>query len=96
MPHAWHRELRCFVEQEAAGEVSCAEAISENTSIRRRLVLRGLQNATVHFLPERGTRPIFAINDLRPFNDQSAPYETHDGGRRLSIGPVTGTLLISW
>jgi hypothetical protein len=96
MPRAWHRELRCFVQQEAAGEVSCAEVCSEHPGIRRRLALRGLRNASVHFLPERGTRPIFAVNDLRPQNDQSIPYETHDGGRRLSVGPVTGTLLISW
>jgi hypothetical protein len=96
MPRAWHRELRCFVQQEAAGEVACAEVHSGHPGIRRRLVLRGLRNATVHFLPERGTRPIFAVNDLRPHNDQSAPYETHDGGRRLSTRPVTGTLLISW
>jgi hypothetical protein len=96
MPRAWHRELRCFVQQEATGEVGCAEVYSGHPGIRRRLVLRGLRNATVHFLPERGTRPIFAVNDLRLFNEQSTPYETHDGGHRLSTGPVTGTLLISW
>ncbi len=96
LPRAWHHELRCFVLQEAGGEVSCSEGVSGHIGIRRRLVLRGLRKATVHFLPERGTRPIFVANDLRPFADQSMPFETHDGGRRLSVGPVSDTLAISW
>ena len=96
MPRAWSRELRCFVRQAAIGEVTCAEVHSGHPGIRRRLVLRGLRNAMVHFLPERGARTIFVANDMRPHIERSMPYETHDGGRRLSAGPVTGTLLISW
>jgi hypothetical protein len=96
MPRAWHREIRCFVRQDEAGEIACAEAHSGHPGIRRRLVLRGLKQATVTFLPERGTRPILALNDLRPQNEKSLPYETHDGGRRISAGPLTGTLQISW
>jgi hypothetical protein len=96
MPRSWHRELRCFVEQAEPGEIACTEVHSGHPGIRRRLQLRGLRNATVHFLPERSTKPILALNDLRPQNEKSMPYETHDGGRRISARKLTGTLLISW
>ncbi len=96
LPRALHRELRCFVQQQTAAEIACAVVHSGHPGINRRLVLRGLRGATVHFLPERNTKPIFAANDMRPQNSVSMPYNTHDGGRRLSVGPVTGTLLISW
>ena len=91
-----HRELRCFVEQSESGEISCVELHSGHPGSRRRLQLRGLSNATVSFLPERGTKPILALNDLRPQNEKSMPYETHDGGGRISAGKLTGTPLISW
>lgn len=99
MPRAWHREARCFVEQQADGEISCVERYSGHVGITRRLWLRGLKNATVHFLPE--LRPdakqvIMAVNDLRPHNEQSIPYEREDAGRRLVARGVTGDLLISW
>lgn len=99
MPRAWHREVRCFVEQEADGEVSCVERYSGHVGIRRRLWLRGLKDATVHFLPETGSagrKAILAVNDLRPHNEISIPYEEADGGRRLVARGVTGDLLISW
>ncbi len=99
MPRAWHREVRCFVEQQANGEVSCVERYSGHIGIRRRLWLRGLKNATVHFLPElRPAAPkvIMAANDLRPHNEESIPFERTDDGRRLVVRGITGELLISW
>jgi hypothetical protein len=96
MPRSLHRELRCFVEQDEPGEISCVEVHSGHPGIRRRLQLRGLRNASVHFLPERATKPILALNDLRPQNLKSIPYQTHDSGNRISADKLTGTLLISW
>ncbi len=96
MPRAWRHELRCFVQQEGGGEISCTEGYSGHVGIRRRLILRGLRNATVHFLPEPGARTIFAANDFRPFADQSLPFSTLDDGRRLVTGPVSNALIISW
>lgn len=99
MPRAWHREVRCLVEQQADGEVSCVERYSGHIGISRRLWLRGLKDATVHFLPElrpAAKRIVMAVNDLRPHNEASIPFERADGGRRLVARHVTGDLLISW
>ena len=97
MPRAWHREVRCFVEQQAEGEISCLERHSGHLGIERRLLLKGLNNATVHFLPENpGARVIMALNRIVPHNEESLPFERQDDGRRLVIRNVTGDLAISW
>lgn len=99
MPRAWHREVRCFVEQQKKGEISCVERHSGHVGISRRLWLRGLKQATVHFLPELrpgAKKVIMTINDPRPHIEESIPYEKADGGRRLVARDVTGDLLISW
>jgi len=99
MPRAWHCEARCFVEQQEDGEVSCVERHSGHLGISRRLWLRGLKNATVHFLPElrpSAKKVIMAVNDLRPHNETSVPYESTEEGRRLVVRGVSGDLLISW
>jgi hypothetical protein len=38
-PRAWHKEVRCFVDQRESGEVSCVEAISQYPFIERRRCL---------------------------------------------------------
>lgn len=96
MPRAWHRECRCLVEQEA-GEVSCIERYSGHIGIKRRLHLRGLKDATVHFLPETGDRRVIMVaNDLRTQVTESLPYDREEDGRRLVLRKVSGELLISW
>ena len=99
MPRAWHRECRCLVNQAADGELSCVERYSGHVGITRRLHLRGLKDAEVHFLPEwpaGGTKVIMGANDLRTHRTDSIPYDTADGGRRLVARKITGELLISW
>jgi hypothetical protein len=96
MPRAWHREVRCFVEQTTPGELSCVDQISELPGIRRRMLLKGLTGATVHFYPEDSGKVIMAANDTRLHNRKSLPYSEEDGGRRLVARNITGTLLISW
>jgi hypothetical protein len=96
MPRAWHREARCFVEQSADGELFCVEHYSGHPGIRRRLHLRGLKSATLHFYPEDSGRVIMAANDMRLYNETSVPFTAEDGGRRLVARQITGELLISW
>jgi hypothetical protein len=95
-PRVWHKEVRCLVDQQQSGVVSCIERISEYPFIERRLLLTGLKNATVHFYPENDRRVIMAVNDNRDYNLDSLPYISEDGGKRLVIREVTGQLLISW
>lgn len=68
LPRASHREVRCLVDQAESGEISCTEGISEYPFIERRLLLKGLKNATVHFYPENARRVIMQANDTRTFN----------------------------
>jgi hypothetical protein len=97
MPRAWHRECRCLVTQPTDGELSCGERHSGFVGIRRRLFVRGLKNADVHFLPELpGGKVIMAVNDNRPERINSIPYDVADGGRRLVARNLTGELQISW
>ena len=55
LPRAWRRECRVFVDGQDEGQISCVEQHSGEIGVRRRLFLRGLQNATVRFYPEAGT-----------------------------------------
>jgi hypothetical protein len=102
MPRAWHRECRCFVEQAEEGEISCVERISEEIGIRRRIMLTGLKNATIHFYPEiRPAGPPVRMESGRiraTFFDSEKriEYSPEESGRRLIVREVTGDLLISW
>jgi hypothetical protein len=102
MPRAWHRECRCFVEQPEEGEISCVEGISEEVGIRRRLILTGLKNATVHFYPEvRPAGPPVRMESGRAQansfeNKKQVSYVPEDSGRQLVAHEVTGDLLVSW
>jgi hypothetical protein len=101
LPRAAHKEVRCLVDQSESGELSCVESISEYPFVERRLLLKGLKNAAVHFYPETPLagatrRVIMQSNDTRTYNRDSLPYVQEDEGMRLSIQGVTGTLLISW
>ena len=102
MPRAWHRECRCFVEQAGEGELSCVEGISEEIGIRRRLMLSGLNNATLHFYPEvRPAGPPVYMQSIHsrenPLNSKDRiEYTSEESGKRLVARNVTGNLLISW
>ncbi|MEI7733140.1 MAG: hypothetical protein WCO56_26445 [Verrucomicrobiota bacterium] len=97
MPRAWHREVRVLVEQKDDGELSCIERHSGHVGITRRLHVRGLKQATVHFYPETSAKKvILAVNNLSTTNEKSVPHTVEDGGRRLVARDITGELLISW
>jgi hypothetical protein len=100
MPRAWHRECRVFVEQ-PDGEVSCVEQHSGEIGIRRRLLLRGLKDATLRFYPESGTaeKVTMLLNPAYPFITGTFIRYTvkNDGnGHHLLAEGVTGPVLISW
>jgi hypothetical protein len=96
LPRSAHHEVRCFVDNQKTGEVSCVETYSGYLKIRRRLLLKGLSNATVRFLPEDNGPVIMAANDMRLHNETSLPFTKEDNGRTLVARGITGQLLISW
>jgi hypothetical protein len=96
LPRALHKEIRCLVDQSESGEVSCVEAISEYPFFYRRLLVKGLRNANVHFYPESDRKVVMRINDNRDFVTESEPYERADDGSRFVIKGVTGELNIAW
>ena len=96
LPRAAHKEIRCLVDQAESGEVSCVEAISEYPFVYRRLLVKGLRNATVHFYPESDRKVVMRVNDNRDFVTESLPYDREEGGSRLVIRGVTGELNIAW
>jgi hypothetical protein len=100
MPRSWHKECRIFVEQ-AAGELGCVEQCSVEVGVNRRLKVTGLQNAVLRFYPEGDARePVrFLHNPVDPFliGDFLTPELRDDRfGRHLAVGPVSGSLLVSW
>lgn len=98
-PRAWHRECRAFIEQRE-GEVSCVHLKSGEVGIKRRLLLNGLNDATIRFYPEP-SRPKVTMqpHPQEPYLEGPfLSYQTHDDslGHYLSCEHVSGTVLISW
>lgn len=99
LPRAWHRECRVFVRQAESGEISCRECLSGDTQIERRLIIRGLKNATVTFLRD-SSAPESAVH----FQDQGNWYlgqgkhypAQETSPHHLVVNNISGTLLISW
>jgi hypothetical protein len=95
LPRAQHKEVRCLVDQQD-GEVSCVEAITEYPFFRRRWLVKGLRNATVHFYPEDERPVVMRVNESRTFVRESEPYEREENGGRLVMKDVSGELNIAW
>jgi len=100
MPRAWHRECRVFVRQQD-GEPSCVEQHSGEIGIRRRLLVRGLQDADVLFFPETHAegKVTGLVNGAYPYIQ--GDFVQFDGiadaaGPALRARNVSGSLLISW
>jgi hypothetical protein len=96
-PRAWHHEARVFVEQQQSGVASCSEYFAGMTGFRRRMLIEGLRDATVTFLPEDTGRVVFQVNDMRLHVEQSSVVVTKsEDGRKLTVHGITGSLFISW
>jgi len=101
MPPAWHRECRVFIDGQEDGVVSCREQCSSEIGLERRLLVRGLSDATVRFYPDTGSEDrVTMLRDPRwPFvaGDFLTPaLHEGPGGRWLEVEGVSGDLLISW
>lgn len=99
LPRAWHRECRCWINQETDGPVSCVEQWSGEVGIHRRLLIKGLVNATVRFYLEPDTdtqRLRFAPNDPWPYVSPSIHFSLSSDKRYADVTGITGSLLVSW
>lgn len=94
MPKSWHAECRVFVEQEE-GFVSAAEHIAIEMCQRRQILIKGLKDATLRFLPETGKadKVKFLHNPGHPFlgGDWLEPERSAEF---LELKNVTGDVMI--
>lgn len=100
-PAWWHAECRVFVTQGASSTLACDELPSIAHDVERRIVVRGLRDASVRFFPETGTE-----DRVRVLRNPAFPYlvgefltprriDTPDGPV-LEVGPVSDDVLFSW
>lgn len=100
LPKAERKECRVFVEQED-GIVSCCEEIAGSVKYRRRVLVKGLKNATVRFLAEDYCKDnVFAqLNTCRPYypigDKFEAEYKTDGHLTYYEVKNVTGNMLFS-
>lgn len=98
MPRAWRAECRVFVEQKEAGVISYREIPPVSYRMRRRVMVTGLKDATVRFLPPAGMETELLANSAYPFMVGERPAVTAEKtvlGEALTVRHVTGSLLIS-
>jgi hypothetical protein len=101
MPRSWHRECRIFIDAQEAGIISCIERSPEHPEVSRRILVTGLEQATLRFYPEPG-----AENKVRMLRNPAHPYLSgeflaartvpHAAGAYLEVMNVNGPVLISW
>lgn len=101
MPRAWHRECRVFVEQATSSVISCVEVPAVSYWGKRKIMLRGLQNATVRFYPEAGfeASTTTLLNSLAPYyvGDPVNPQLKEEGkDAYIEVKDVTGSLMFLW
>jgi len=100
-PTGWHQVCRSFVQQQEASVVESRILMGVQHGYTQRLLLSGLQNATVYFFPEPGTEegleilrapkfPYFVGDFVKP------KFIDHKLGRLVTVENVTGELLFSW
>ena len=100
-PTAWHHVCRIFVEQEESSQVSCRIIPPIQHGYTLRLLVSGLKNATVRFLPEPGTE-----GKLEILRDPMFPYFVGDfvepvvtkspSGTVVTVNEVHDEVLFSW
>lgn len=97
LSRAEHRECRVFIEQES-GVVSCRECAPVSAKYRRCIRLRGLSDATVRFVPERGCEAVASRTDSPDASVTADPsfVWVHDPvyGDYLEGHGISGSLLL--
>lgn len=103
-PRAWHRECRVFVQQQADSQLSCAEFCPlERKGQKRRLLVKGLADATVRFYGEPGFPPTAFLKTLdpetgaQPFNVRLPVKHGADAtGEYVYLSGFTGDVMFGW
>lgn len=100
-PPSWHQVCRVFVRQSGATQITCQIIPAIQHGYTSRLLVRGLKNATVHFLPEPGTE-----EKLEILRDPMFPYfvgdfvqprlEKTSAGTVVTVAGVDDEVLFSW
>lgn len=98
-PRAFHKECRVFVEQET-GTISMSEYGPVSVIMERRVLLEGLQNATVYIFPENNEpqKCELLLNSSKPHSiGEQLDYEIVETpwGMALKAVDVTGKIMIS-
>jgi len=99
MPRAWRRECRVFVEQEKNSELSCVEVHSGEIGVCRRMLVKGLEDATIRFYPEGSGEVRMLVNAGYPYETGEIEYGIGNNttfGHCLVAREISGSLLISW
>ena len=100
---AEHRECRIFVETEEDGVISVRENQPVSGRFRRAARVRGLKNALLRYLPERGfedkvylARAIGNIDFLQPLEPSDVWYKVEDEklGTYMEAKNLTGDFYI--
>jgi len=98
---SYHEECRVFVDQAADTVISCQESPSRNEAVLRRILITGLENATVRLFRAADCldRPVF----IAPFTggfirglEGDIAYKLEADGRQLVARGLSGGILISW
>lgn len=102
LPRFWTRECRLFVEQESGGIIHTRRMRPAGHRITGRMVVSGLDNARVRFLPETGFERStnVLLNSAYPWM-VGEPFELRSRedahhGTYLEAEAVTGELMFAW
>lgn len=100
-PKSWVAECRVFIEQDEPGPVGCRTRHSGHPSVRERLEISGLRDATVRFYPKTGTAARVKMTLDRGVPCLGAPEvawteKRDERGHYLEAAGVSGLLMISW
>lgn len=98
-PRAWRHECRVFVNQEAVGTLHAIETISTQMGVERRIMISGLENATLYILPKNGIpdNSYVMLNSPYPhFVSESFESSIEDTvfGKAIKVSNISGTLLL--
>ncbi len=99
MPRAWRHECRVFIKNGAKRVVHAKDHISTAYGIKRRIMVEGLENATVYVIPAENPDDTFMLLNSKYPHFVSQPFDCclvdSDFGKVYKLTNITGSLLIS-
>ena len=97
-PKSFFEETRFFVDQQS-GMISCFDIPLATKGTRRRIQLKGLENAKVSFYPPKSVSPDsikVVLNSTYPFGKGAVEGRRSTDGDYYTYENVTGDLIVSW